>query len=157
MNVMQMYGNHLRTDASRRRFLKYTGTPSIVCLMGDAGGEASGNLLELPHGVAVGDVTHRSAVFWARTTSSGTIHVEYSPERSFEDARHATAQVDGETDHVRQIRLDDLQPGTRYHYRGWATNGTVTRSTAPENLSAVELGTFCTAPIPDAAAAVTLA
>jgi len=117
--------------------------------------------VSLTHGVATGDVTANTAVVWARAKGDATVHVEYSPDESFDSTRRDRTGVDGETDFTGKIHLDGLQSGTRYRYRVWATaigtgdkGGDAADEEAPG--SAVT-GTFVTPPGPSEEGAVTFA
>ncbi|WP_049923989.1 alkaline phosphatase D family protein [Halopiger djelfimassiliensis] len=85
--------------------------------------------VSLTHGVAAGDVTATTAVVWARAASEATIHVAYSDDPSEDDRGYDRLSVDGETDHTGHLRLEGLEPGTRYRYYVWATDGETTYRT----------------------------
>lgn len=80
------------------------------------------DLVPITHGVASGDVTARTAAIWARAAETATVHVEFGPDSSFDRSRRERTAVDATTDFTGQIRLTELEPGTRYYYRVWATN-----------------------------------
>ena len=146
-------------DEHRRTFLQVvSGTAaaatglSATASAQDDDGDGGPETVPLTHGVASGDVTARTAVVWARAAQKATLHVEYSTDESFSDARRERTRVDASTDYTGKVRLADLAPATRYHYRVWATDGGAGQS--PE--SAVP-GTFLTPPAPDEDGAVTFA
>jgi len=112
--------------------------------------------VELPHGVAVGDVTPQTAVFWTRTAEPATVHVEYATTPDFSDSTRATpAAAQSTTDNTAKIRVAGLDSNTTYHYRLWAYQG---RGAAegydpPES---TRTGSFTTPPAPDTSDSVSL-
>lgn len=108
--------------------------------------------LTLTHGMASGDVTPTSAVIWGRASGPARMHVEYSTDPGLAAARSSGATaVDETSDFTGTVRLDRLDPGTRYYYRVWFSGpgGGRAASTGP-------IGTFVTAPDPDTPEPVTL-
>lgn len=90
------------------------------------------------HGVASGDVTPTSAILWTRVDRKALVHVELSTDLSFHPGRRgvirAHVQAEGEDDFTAKIRIDQLEPATRYFYRfhaGGASSPTGTFKTAP--------------------------
>ena len=97
---------------------------SIVCLFfallsgceSSARSNVSSN--EVPHekplgqGVAVGDVTSRSALVWLRTDDAVTVHVEWQ-ERN-QSIRSIPVTTTKDKDFTATVLLDDLKPGTSY-------------------------------------------
>lgn len=80
--------------------------------------------VDLPHGIAVGDVTRDSAVVWARTDGPAYVHVEYATSPTFRDSRHIDpVRTVPDSDYTVKIRLSGLEPGETYHYRVWALRG----------------------------------
>jgi len=72
----------------------------------------------IPCGTAVGDVSGRSGVVWARTDRPARMVVEWSKTGSFQDAR----RVEGpaalpEDDFTARVVLAGLPPGQRIEYR----------------------------------------
>jgi alkaline phosphatase D len=70
---------------------------------------------ELTHGIASGEVTSSSAVIWARTSGPARLLVELEPAPG-SDASWV-AEASEATDYTAQLRLNGLQPETRYRYR----------------------------------------
>ncbi|MFC4548784.1 MULTISPECIES: alkaline phosphatase D family protein [Halorussus] len=106
--------------------------------------------VDLPHGVAAGDVTPRSAVVWTRSDGPATVHVEYSPDPTFSRSRCVNPVAVGEdTDCTATVRLADLAPGRTYFYRVWALRGDGASRlfAAPGDATT---GRFRTPPSPDA-------
>lgn len=85
--------------------------------------------------VTVGEVTHQSAVIWARLAGPGPLTLQYGREPDRFESRHEAA-VDSGTDFAWKFQLDDLTPSTRYRYR---------LSGGSQSVS----GEFVTAPAPD--------
>src|SRR5262249_56974953 len=102
---------------------------------GGAGADAESQLL-----VAVGGVTERSAVVWARAAAAGAVSVELvEPEAS----RRVEGSAAAERDFTVALTLDGLHPGTRHAYRvRWR--------------GVERTGSFVTAPAPDTPAPVRL-
>jgi alkaline phosphatase D len=89
----------------------------------------------ITHGAAVGEVTDRSAVVWARSSVPAEMVVAYG------DGRIARAPSEAARDFTARVKLEDLSPGTRYRYR-------VTFEAGGEESPAIE-GSFRTAPSPE--------
>lgn len=69
------------------------------------------------HGVASGDVTPTSAVVWARAARPAMMRVEYDTSPAFRSPGVARTAVNESTDLTGQVLLEELSPGTEYHYR----------------------------------------
>ena len=93
-------------------------------------------------GVASGDVTSSSAVLWTRAERADGVTAEVATSESFDSAMTADADTPEDGDFAAKVRVDGLEPGTRYYYR----------FRAGESLS--ETGTFETAPAADVSAPV---
>lgn len=93
------------------------------------------------HGAAVGEVTDRSAVLWARSNSPAEMIVEYGPEGGA--SLTARASSDAGRDFTARALIENLAPATQYRYR-------VSFGVESE---AIE-GSFRTAPSKDASAAL---
>jgi alkaline phosphatase D len=122
---------------------------ALALAVAGAAGTGSGGPepLGVTHGVASGDVTAQSAVIWARASAPAVMHVQYDTDAGFLSPREAgPVPVAEDTDFTGQVRLDELEPATRYHYRIWFSGSDGPSEAAP--------GTFTTAPAPDAARAV---
>lgn len=113
-------------------------------------------VVDLPHGVAAGDVTPETAVVWTRTAEPAVVHVEYATDPDFARSDRAIQRPTDEgreADRTVSVRLRGLRPGTRYYYRVWALSG----AGAAELFDAPECATtgrFHTAPSHDDDAAV---
>lgn len=105
----------------------------------------------LPSGVASGDVTSRSARVWLRTSAPAQVEVEWTPQgRDGSPGRSVVLSTSENRDFTATVRLDHLQPATRYRY--------VVRARLENQPSARELieesgsGTFATPPADDVSA-----
>ncbi len=94
----------------------------------------------ITHGAAVGEVTDRSAVVWARSSAPAEMVVAYG------DGRIARARSEAARDFTARVKLEDLRPGTSYRYR-------ITFESGGDESPAVE-GSFRTAHSPESSAAV---
>src|SRR5258706_1226881 len=116
----------------------------LVCFIGAIlinSGEASATAFT--EGVASGDVTENAAIVWTRMPSGGLARMEVSTDDSFASVlRTIETSADAANDFIIKIDVTGLAPSTRYYYRF------VEEATG--ETSAV--GTFPTAPEPDAAA-----
>ena len=103
--------------------------------------------LLFPHGIAAGDVTTTSAVLWTRFDRRLPLTVEVSTDRRFA-ALAFTAAAARASDRGGSVKLaaTGLKPGTRYFYRFKVGRGAYS-----------DVGTFLTAPPPEAAADLRLA
>ncbi len=59
----------------------------------------------------LGEVTDRSAVVWARSSAPAEMVVDYG------DGRVARARSEAARDFTARVKLENLEPGTRYRYR----------------------------------------
>jgi alkaline phosphatase D len=100
--------------------------------------------LAVTHGAAVGEVTDRSAVLWARSSAPAELVVAYAPEGGASSSARALSE--GRSDFSTKVRLENLTPSTLYHYR-------VHFEAGGESSEAVE-GSFRTAPSAETSAAV---
>lgn len=110
------------------------------------------DVVDLPHGIAVGDATQESAVVWTRTDGPAYVHVEFSLDPTFSRSTRLNAvPTDADSDFVAKIRLPDLQANRPYYYRVWALRGrgAAWLFEAPDD--GVEEGTFRTPPDPERA------
>src|SRR5688572_18368034 len=130
---------------NRREFLKILGgagvaipglltgsscAPVIVSSNPDTG---------LSLGYVCGDVTATSALIWLRADADSEVVLQFSVDAGFaEFSSTAAVTVDPSADLTAQISLDNLQPSTRYYYRG-----------AVGGKSPGRVGSFLTAPRPD--------
>jgi phosphodiesterase/alkaline phosphatase D-like protein/glycerophosphoryl diester phosphodiesterase len=90
------------------------------------------------HGVASGDVTSTSAVVWTRANEETLVNVEFSLSPDFDSVQSGeSADAAAGTEFTAQVKLEGLNPGTRYYYRVSFPDGII----APT-------GTFMTAPDP---------
>jgi alkaline phosphatase D len=93
----------------------------------------------ITHGAAVGEVTDRTAVVWARSSAPAEMVVTYG------DGLTARARSEAARDFTARVKLSDLSPGTRYRYH-------VHFESAGETSETVE-GSFKTAPGPEESSA----
>lgn len=84
------------------------------------------NAAELPHGVASGDITDRSAVIWARAAVAGTLRFEVSTTPDFRRRFGQGVRV-RDTVVPAKAPLQGLQPDQQYYFR--ATDSAGNRST----------------------------
>ena len=73
--------------------------------------------IRLTHGVASGDVTSRGAVIWARASEPGDMVVDIDTDSAFPSARRFRSRNSRRTDFTAQVKLEELLPATRYHFR----------------------------------------
>lgn len=102
----------------------------------------------LPHGVASGDPTSRSAHIWFRTSGPAQAEVEWTPdEQDRERSRTLLVPTSRDHDYVATVAVRDLQPATRYRYsvRARLTDQPSSREIIEESGS----GTFSTPPADD--------
>jgi len=92
------------------------------------------------HGAAVGEVTDRSAVVWARSGAAAEMVVAYGNNGI------ARARSEAARDFTAKVKLENLTPATLYRYRVHFEAGS-------EASNAVE-GSFRTAPSPDTSTSV---
>ncbi len=96
----------------------------------------------LTHGVAVGDVTERSAVLWTRADGPAAVAFELSLDPDFRRVVWTgNTAVDERTDFIAQLDAQGLQPGTRYWVRARAERDGLRSEPA--------VGEFRTAPAPE--------
>jgi len=112
---------------------------------------ASANLL--PQGIAVGDVTSRSALLWLRTDESMAVQFEWAPVAVWDVAsKMATAvapvartplfTTGPETDFTLAVPIEGLIPATRYRY--YVFVGTKGQEGTPTEARAAARGEFTT-------------
>lgn len=76
-----------------------------------------------PNGVASGDVTHDSAVLWARSANTGIVRFEWSAAKDFA-AIIGSIEVAIDNPMIpAKTEIAGLEPGTVYHYRAVADGG----------------------------------
>ncbi len=77
----------------------------------------------LPNGVASGDVTHTTAVLWARASASGVVTFDVARDNSFDEIL-VRASVDVQDVMVpAKVLVDGLSPGAQYAYRATDSAG----------------------------------
>src|SRR5262249_2328418 len=103
-------------------------------------------------GVAAGDASESEAVLWTRAVDTNapaatalTVQLAANDPTLTQGSITLAVNTDPANDYTAKIVASNLLPGTRYYYR-------FANATNPANTSI--LGTFKTAPNPDAAAAV---
>ncbi|MBM4132188.1 MAG: hypothetical protein FJ245_00320 [Nitrospira sp.] len=108
----------------------------------------------LPQGVAVGDVTDRSAVIWVRTDGPARVQVVWSPDRQPEIlSQSAVATTVGERDFTLAVPAGGLAPTTAYRYRVLVAR--IDGRSFQESAREAGQGRFRTAAAPDVAEPVT--
>ncbi len=95
------------------------------------------------HGVAVGEVTDRSAVLWARSSAPAEMVVQYAAGGASATVR---SRSEPERDFTAKVKLENLSPATSYRYR--------IHFEAGAEVSDVVEGSFQTAPSPSSPAAI---
>jgi alkaline phosphatase D len=75
---------------------------------------------QVTHGAAVGEVTDRGAVIWARTQRAGVMHVRLDGPRG---RRHFSREVAAAHDYTGVIALDGLVADSRYDWTVWFSGG----------------------------------
>lgn len=105
--------------------------------------------LRITHGVAAGDVTETTAIVWARSNREALMTVRYQPVVGTQEPRLVTSRSSSATNSSAQVRLEALEPGTRYRYEVWFEGAS--------GRSAVEAGAFGTAPRRDVRSVVSFA
>jgi alkaline phosphatase D len=90
-------------------------------------------------GYICGDVTATSALIWLRAEAGSQVALQFGVDAGFAEFNSTkTFTVDPDADSTAQIPLDNLQPSTRYYYRGAVSDKLPGR-----------IGSFLTAPRPD--------
>jgi len=118
----------------------------------------------LPEGLAVGDVTSRSALLWLRTDGSKAVQVLWGSVEAWEKmtampsvkppVSHSPVFVTGPyTDFTLSIPLEGLMPATRYRYRILVDEPDRASGSSPGSLAAT--GEFATLPEPTRSVPVT--
>jgi phosphodiesterase/alkaline phosphatase D-like protein len=116
---------------SRRDFLKLSAAGAVLGVVPPSifrrwAAQAQPAAAEtLPNGVAVGDVTHTSAVFWAHSTAPGMVTLTYSESTAWFDwlAHHRKkVEVTDPTVPVK-VQVNDLRPGVEYTYHVYDAAG----------------------------------
>ena len=113
------------------------------------GGAQAPAVVTLTHGLATGDVDATSAVVWTRTSAPSRVHVRVWPAAAAkpELERRAVAEASPAHDLTARVRVEGLEPGTRYQVEVW-----------PEGWPSSGLrGQLVTAPAADQAAPVRMA
>ena len=105
--------------------------------------------LRITHGVAAGDVTETTAIVWARSNREALMTVRYQPVVGTQEPQLVTSRSSSATNSSAQVRLEALEPGTRYRYEVWFEDAS--------GRSAVEAGAFGTAPRRDVRSVVSFA
>lgn len=104
--------------------------------------------MPLPHGVAIGDPTNRSARVWLRTSGPAQVEVEWAPDGQDKDrSRSVFVSTSQDHDYAVTVAAENLQPATRYRYtvRARRTDQQSPREVIEESGS----GTFTTPPSDD--------
>jgi len=121
----------------------------------------------LPQGVAVGDVTSRSALLWLRTDGPMMVQFEWAPAAEWDDivsktkktvaslARTPLLTTGQESDFTLAIPIEGLTPATRYRY--YVRVGTKGSEGISTEARVVARGEFMTLPDAKSQVAVTFA
>lgn len=96
---------------------------------------SGGHAVELPFGVASGEVSQDSALLWARASAAGDMTFEISSTSDFAALQGSFAVGVADTGVAAKLVVDGLQQATRYWYRATDVTG------------AQSVGTFVTAPV----------
>lgn len=130
---------------SRRAFL---GLGAGATLAPGAFGQAPGVIVrdarrpKLTHGVQSGDVTHDTAIVWARSDRPARLVVEVAESPTFKGARRVEGPVAiQQNDFTAKLQLDGLPAGRRLHYRARFIDAADAKA-----VSAPTIGSFKTAP-----------
>ena len=114
---------------------------------------AAASINLLPQGIAVGDVTSRSALLWLRTDGPMMVQFEWAPVAAWDIvsklgtvvapvARTPLFTTGQETDFTLTIPLEGLTPATRYRY--YVVVGTKGREGTPTEARVAARGEFTT-------------
>ena len=126
----------------RREFLKLLGMAGLggVGSFGCAPGLLRTNTeTGLSLGYVCGEVTDQSALVWLRAERDSRAAIQYGKDPGFDHfISTELVSVDYDADATAIIPLDDLEPGTRYYYRGLVSG----KKAGP-------IASFVTAPRPD--------
>jgi alkaline phosphatase D len=108
----------------------------------------------LPHGVASGDLTSRSARIWLRTSGPAQVELEWAPDgRDRGDSRAPVFSTTQERDFTASVPVQNLLPATRYRYMVKARR---TDQRSPRDvLEESGTGVFSTPPSDDVSAPLT--
>ena len=120
----------------------------------------------LPQGIAVGDVTSRSALLWLRTDGPMTVQVEWAPVAAWDTvskmatavapvARSPLFTTGPDTDFTLAIPIEGLTPATRYRF--YVVAGSKGREGTPTEARTALQGEFTTLPDMKSHAPVTFA
>jgi alkaline phosphatase D len=119
---------------------------AILTLLAACGG-GGGPRLTFTHGVSSGDVTPGSVVLWTRVDQEGDVRAQVAKDEGFSElVVEGKQRSSADHDFVIKLGVDGLEPATRYYYRFLPPSG----DPSP-------VGSFETAPTPDAAADVVFA
>lgn len=107
-----------------------------------SGEELSNQSLSMTEGVASGDVTNNSVIIWSRINQHSNMNIEFANNSLFLNSKLEIKEVDGTTDFIGHIKLNNLTSATTYFYR-------VFFSSLDSNMkSSYIMGKFTTAPDP---------
>jgi alkaline phosphatase D len=108
----------------------------------------------LPHGVASGDLTSRSARIWLRTSGPAQVELEWKSDgQDRGNGRALVFSTSPERDFAATVLVDNLRPATRYRYTVKARR--TDQQSAREVLEESGSGVFSTPPSDDASAPLT--
>ena len=96
-----------------------------VTVKDDDGGSTT--FASLPNGIASGDTTQDSTVFWTRSTVLGDVTFEYSTAPNFNTIEGFETAAVTDPNLPVKVEVTDLTPGTKYFYRVTDPLGTTAR------------------------------
>ncbi|HYF98713.1 MAG TPA: alkaline phosphatase D family protein [Candidatus Saccharimonadales bacterium] len=108
--------------------------------------------LDVPAGIASGDVTSDSVVLWSKSNSTSLMNIDYSLDPNFSNYTHQTILVDRTTEFSGHSKLNDLIANSTYYYKIWFSD--ILNSS---KVSKTLLGQFKTAPLENAEEKITFA
>ncbi len=116
-------------------------TPLLSLFGGQAWARSEYGYPMIMEGPLVGSVHPDSAILWMRASGEFPVAVQYGTSPDLSDGiMSATINADASTDFVAKIRIDGLEPGTRYYYRPFV------RGKAAKYMETVPAFSFSTAP-----------
>ena len=76
-------------------------------------------------GYVAGDVTHDSAIVWLRAQPGSLVSLQYGKDPALSEFMSlAPISVESDSDYSARIKIERLEPATRYYYRAAVENST---------------------------------